>query len=70
MNCTLFNGSPEHLNDNCLPPSFTLDEADGEFLPEPHLLMRSNTINHSLLLIHNVVCISKTPGGDFSLSNG
>jgi len=39
MNHTLFDGFPELLNDDCLPPIFTLDRADGQFLLEPHLLI-------------------------------
>jgi hypothetical protein len=38
MDYTLFDGFPELLNADCLPPSFKLDQADGEFLREPHLV--------------------------------
>ena len=31
---TVFNGFPQRLNADCLPPSFKLDQADGEFLLE------------------------------------
>ena len=68
MDYTLFDGFPELLNANCLPPSFKFDQVDGQFLLETHLLIQCDTINLSLQLIRNVVCISDTPGGGFSLS--
>jgi len=34
----LFGDFPELLNAHCLPPSFKLHHANGEFLLEPHLL--------------------------------
>jgi hypothetical protein len=37
MDYMLFDGFPELLNADCLPPSFKLDQGDGEFLCEPHL---------------------------------
>jgi len=70
MDYTLLDGFPELLNADCLPPSFKLDQADGEFLREPHLVFRSDTINLSLELNHNAVRISDTPGGGFNLSSG
>jgi len=38
MDYMLFDGFAALLNADCLPPSFKLDQADGEFLPEPHLV--------------------------------
>jgi hypothetical protein len=38
MDYTLFDGFLELLNADCLPPSFKFDQADGEFLREPHLV--------------------------------
>jgi hypothetical protein len=70
MDYTLFDGFPELLNADCLPPSFKFDQADGEFLLEPHLLIRCDTIHLSLQLTNNAVRISDTPGGGFSLSIG
>jgi hypothetical protein len=68
MDYTLFDGFPKLQNTHCLPPSFKLDQADGEFLHEPHLVYSSDTMNHSLELIHNAVRISDTPGGGFNVS--
>jgi len=70
MDYMLFDGFPELLNADCLPPSFKLDQADGEFLCELHLVFRSDTMNLSLELIHNAVRISDTPGGGFNISIG
>jgi hypothetical protein len=53
MDYTLFGGFPELLNADCLPPSFKLDQADGELLREPHPFFSSYTMNLSLKLIHN-----------------
>jgi hypothetical protein len=39
MNYALFNGFLERLNANCLSPSFKRDQAEGDFLLEPHLLI-------------------------------
>ena len=47
MNYALFNGFPWRLNAHCLPSSFKLDPAEGEFLLEMHLLIRGNAINLS-----------------------
>jgi len=68
MNYTLFDGFPELLNADCMPPSFKLDQADGDFLHEPHLVFRTDTINLSLGLIYKEVHLSHTPGGGFNLS--
>jgi len=38
MDYTMFIGSLELLNADSLPSSFKLDQADGQFLLEPHLL--------------------------------
>jgi hypothetical protein len=70
MHYTLNDGFRELLHTNCLPPSRIFDQADGEFLLEPHLLIPCDTINLSLQLTHNAVCISHTPGGGFSLIIG
>jgi len=64
---TLFDGFPGLLSTSLLPPSFKLDQGEGELHLVLHLLKRCDCINHSLELIHNAVCISDTPGGSFSL---
>jgi len=68
MDYMLLDGFPELLNADCLPPSSKLNQVDGEFLCEPHLVFRSDTINLSLDLIHNTVRSSATPDGGFNLS--
>jgi hypothetical protein len=55
MNYMLFNGFPERLNANCLQPSIKLGQAEGEFLVEPHLLIRDNAINLSLKLVSHAL---------------
>ena len=68
MDYTLFDGFPLLPNADCLPPSFKLDQADGQFPLELHLLIQCDTINLSLQLTHNAVNISETSGSGFSLS--
>jgi hypothetical protein len=70
MDYTLFDDFPEVLNSNRLALSFKFDQADGRFLLEMHLVIRSDTINLSLQPILNAVHISDTPRGGFSLSIG
>jgi len=70
MNYTLFNGFPERLNADCLPPRFKLDQAEGEFLLEPHLLIRGDAINLSVKLVSHALRISQAPGRGFCLSIG
>ena len=70
MDYMLFDGFPELLNADCLPPSFKHDQADGEFLRELHLVFQSDTMNASPELIHNAVRISDTPRGGVNLSIG
>ena len=70
MDFTLLEGFPELLNANCLPPSLKLNQVDGEFLRELHLVFGSDTVNLSIELIYNAVPISDTPGGGFKLSIG
>jgi hypothetical protein len=70
MDYMLFDHFPKLLNADSLPTSFKFDHADGEFLLESHLLIQCDTINLSLQLTNNAVCISHTPGGGFSLSVG
>jgi len=62
MDYALFNGLPERPNVNCLPPSFTLDQADGEFYLETLLFIWGNAINLSLQLDSDALCIGETPG--------
>jgi len=62
MYYTLFDGFLQRLNAICLPPNFKLDQADAQFLSEPHLVVPSETINHYLQLIPNAGCISDSPG--------
>ena len=70
MDYTLFDGFPELLNGNRLPPGFKLHQVDGRFLYELHLLIRCDTINLSLQLTHNAINSSKTQGSGLSLSIG
>jgi hypothetical protein len=63
---TLFNDFPELLNANLLPPPFKFDQADGQYLLEMHLLIRSDTIDPPFQLIRNAVDISDTSSGGFS----
>jgi hypothetical protein len=70
MDYMVFDGFPELLNANCLLPSFKFNHADGPFLHEMHLLIRSETINLPLPLIGNAVRISDTQSGGFSFSIG
>jgi len=70
MYYTLFNGFLQLLNANCLPPRFIFYQVDGQFLRELYLLIRCDTINLTLQLIHNPVCISDMSDGGFSLSVG
>jgi hypothetical protein len=44
----LFNDFPERLNADCLTASIKLDQTDGEFLLEPLLFIRGDSINLSL----------------------
>jgi len=67
---SLFNQFPELLNANCLPPCFKFDQADRQFLFEPHPLIQCDAINLSLQLIWNSVPSSDRRGGGFSLSIG
>jgi hypothetical protein len=62
-----FSGAAE-----CQLPASRLkfDQADGQFLFEPHLLVQYDTITLSLQLTHNTVRIGDTRGGGFSLSIG
>lgn len=43
------------LNTQYLLPRFKHNEADGDFLPQSHLVITCDTINLSLELIHSVV---------------
>jgi len=61
---------PDLWNADCFPESFALDRVDGVLLREPHLVFWSDTMDLSLELIHNVVCISDTLGGGFNHSIG
>jgi len=66
----LFNGFPERLNADCLPPSFKLDQTDGEFRLELLLFIRGDAINLSLQLVSDPLRISQASGGGFCLSIG
>ena len=70
MYYTLFDGFPEVMNADWPPPSFTLDQADGKFLHAPHLVSECDSMNLSLHLIYDAVCISDTLWGGFSPSIG
>jgi len=64
----LFNGFPEHLNRDCLPPSFKLGRADGELLLEPLLFIQGDAINLSPKLVSDLLRISQAPARGFCLS--
>jgi hypothetical protein len=66
----LLDGFPGWQNPHCLQPSFKLDQSNGEFLPEPHLVCQSDTINLSNMLIPNTVHSSDSSGSGFNLSFG
>jgi len=70
MDYALFNGFPERLNADCLPPSFKLDHADREFLVELLLFIRGDAINLSLQLDSDALRISQASGCGFCLSIG
>jgi hypothetical protein len=67
---TLFNGFPEHLNADCLPPSYKLDQMDGEFRLEPLLFMQHVAINLSLQLVSDPFSISQAAGHGYCVSIG
>jgi hypothetical protein len=64
----LFNVFPEHLNADYLPPSFKLNQTDGEFHLEPLLSIRGDAMNLSLQLVSDTLHISQTPGRGFCLT--
>jgi len=68
MYYALFKGFPQHLKAYCLPPSFKLNHADGQFVLEPLLFIRGDATNLSLQLVSDVLRISQAPGRGFSLS--
>jgi hypothetical protein len=70
MYYALFNGFLECLNAVCLPPSFKLDQTDGELCLEPFLFIRGDAINLSLQLVCDPLCISQAPGVGFCRSIG
>ena len=70
MDYTLFNGFPERLNADCVPPSFKLDQTDGEFHLEPLLFIPGDGINLSLQLVSDALRISQAPGCGICLSIG
>ena len=70
MYYTLVDSIPQLLNKNFPPAIFKLEQVDGKCLPDQHQPIQSDSVNFSLHLNQNVVGISDTPGGDFSLSTG
>ena len=68
MDYTLFNGFPQRLNADCLPLRFELNQADREFLLAPFLFIRVDTINLTLQLVSDPLCISQAPGSGLCLS--
>ena len=68
MPCPLFNGLPERLNPDGLPPSVKLNQADGQFLLDPLLFIPGDAIDLSLHLLSDTLCISQPPGRGFDLS--
>lgn len=65
---TMFYGCLDVLNVNCIPPCFKLNEWDGEFFLEAHLVICSDAINLSIQLIYNAVYICDASGGGLSFS--
>lgn len=70
MNRTLFNGSLERLNANCLAPYSNLDQGDGEFLLELLLFTQGGAINLSLKLDSNTLGFGQAQSRDSYLSLG
>jgi hypothetical protein len=70
MYYTLLNHFLERLNENCLPPRFTLHQADRQLLLELHLFIRGGVVYLTLPLACHTLCISQTPGCGFCLSIG
>jgi hypothetical protein len=64
----LFNCFSEHLNGECLPASFKLDQTDGEVRLEPLLFIRGDARNLYLQLVSDTHRISQAPGRVFCLS--
>jgi hypothetical protein len=62
MYYALFNGVPEQLNADCLPPLFKLNQADGEFCLELHLSIQGDVMNFSLPLVSGLLLIRQAPG--------
>ena len=65
MYYAMFNSYLERLNADCLPPSFKLDQTDGELVLEPLLLFRGDAINLSLQLVCDPLRISQAPSRGF-----
>jgi hypothetical protein len=70
MYYALFNGFTECLNAGCLPPSFKIDQKDGEFRLDQLLFIRVDAINLALQLVSDLLRISQAPCGGFCLSIG
>jgi len=70
MDYRLFNGYPERLNADFLPPSFKLDHVDGGFLLETLLFIRGDAINLSFQQDSDVLRNSQARGRGFYLSIG
>jgi hypothetical protein len=68
MYYALFNGFLEHMNDDCLPPRFKIDQVDCEFLLGQLLFIRGDATNMSLQFVCDLLQISEAPGGGFSFS--
>jgi hypothetical protein len=70
MYYALFNGFSERLNADCLPPSFKLDQTDGEFRLEQLLFIPGDALNLSLQLANDPLRVSQAPGYGFCFSIG
>ena len=70
MYYALFNGFPQLLNADYLPPSFKLDQTDGEFRLEPILFIRGDALNVPLQLGSDPLPISQAAGRGFCPSIG
>jgi len=68
MDNALSDGFLECLNADCLPQSFKLDQADGEFVLEPYLFIEGDALHLSLQLDRDGLGISEAPRCGFGPS--
>jgi hypothetical protein len=64
------NNILEHLNAECLTPSFKPDPADGEFFLDPLPFIHGDAMHLSLQLVSDALYINQAPGCGYSVSIG